>query len=48
MQDQSLADIENLPPPDVIAEEIVDELSSALAQFEAVASELRANEEDAD
>jgi type I restriction enzyme M protein len=41
VKDESLADIENLPAPDVIADEIVDHLSSALAQFETVANELR-------
>jgi type I restriction enzyme M protein len=41
VKDETLADAENLPEPEVIAEEIVEHLSSALAQFEAVASELR-------
>jgi type I restriction enzyme M protein len=41
VKDESLTDAESLPPPEVIAEEIVEHLSSALAQFEAVASELR-------
>jgi type I restriction enzyme M protein len=40
LKDESLTDAESLPPPEVIAEEIVEHLSSALAQFEAVASEL--------
>ncbi len=43
VKDETLADAENLPEPEVIAEEIVEHLSSALAQFEAVASELRGN-----
>jgi type I restriction enzyme M protein len=46
VKDESLTDAESLPPPEVIAEEIVEHLSSALAQFEAVASELRGNEGD--
>jgi type I restriction enzyme M protein len=32
--DESLADSANLPDPDVIAEEIVEDLRAALAQFE--------------
>jgi len=43
VEDKSLVDVENLPAPDVIAEEIVEQLNSALAQFEAVASDLRAD-----
>ena len=43
VEDESLTDAENLPAPEVIAEEIVEHLSSALAQFESVASELRGN-----
>ena len=42
--DESLTDVESLPAPEVIAEEIVDHLSSALAQFESVAAELRGDE----
>ena len=41
VKDQSLTDAESLPAPEVIAEEIVEHLSSALEQFEAVAGELR-------
>ncbi len=41
VKDESLTDAENLPAPEVIAEEIVEHLSAALAQFEAVAAELR-------
>jgi type I restriction enzyme M protein len=44
VKDESLTDPESLPPPAVIAEEIVEHLSSALVQFEEVASELRADE----
>ena len=44
VKDESLTDAESLPAPEVIADEIVEYLSSALAQFEAVASELRGEE----
>jgi len=40
LKDESLDDLENLPPPDVIAAEIVDNLEAALEQFQAVAEEL--------
>jgi hypothetical protein len=33
LKDDSLADSDNLPPPDVIAQEIVDDLEAALEQF---------------
>lgn len=36
----SLADSDNLPPPDVIAQEIVDDLEAALEQFRLIASDL--------
>ena len=32
--------MDNLPPPDVIAQEIVEDLEAALAQFSAVAASL--------
>ena len=44
VEDKSLVDVENLAGPDVIAEEIVEQLTSALAQFEVVASQLRGDE----
>ena len=40
LRDESLEDLENLPPPDVIAQEIVEDLEAALAEFAAVASSL--------
>jgi type I restriction enzyme M protein len=40
LKDDSLEDTENLPDPDVLAEEIVESLQSALAQFENIADEL--------
>jgi type I restriction enzyme M protein len=40
LRDESLEDTENLPPPDVIAAEIVEDLAAALAEFAAVADSL--------
>jgi type I restriction enzyme M protein len=40
LRDESLEDLENLPPPDVIAREIVEDLEAALAEFSAVAESL--------
>jgi type I restriction enzyme M protein len=40
LKDESLEASENLPEPDVIAGEIVEDLRAALAQFEEVASDL--------
>ncbi len=40
LKDDSLEDIDNLPSPDVIAREIVEDLTAALAEFEAVATAL--------
>jgi type I restriction enzyme M protein len=40
LPDESLEDPDNLPAPEVIAREIVDDLTAALAEFEAVASAL--------
>ena len=40
LKDASMTDLENLPEPDVLAEEIVENLRSALATFEAVAGEV--------
>ena len=37
LRDESLEDLDNLPSPDVIAREIVEDLTAALAEFEAVA-----------
>jgi len=42
LKDDSLQDLDNLPSPDVIAREIVEDLTAALAEFEAVASALEA------
>ena len=40
LKDDSLEDTENLPPPEVIAQEIVEDLEAALAEFSAVAESL--------
>lgn len=40
LKDDSLEDLDNLPSPDVIAREIVEDLTAALAEFEAVAAAL--------
>ncbi|MBT3039305.1 MAG: type I restriction-modification system subunit M [Candidatus Thiodiazotropha sp. (ex Ctena orbiculata)] len=42
MKDESLEDTENLPPPDVLAQEIVEQLEAALEEFRNV-EELLAN-----
>jgi type I restriction enzyme M protein len=40
LRDDSLEDMENLPPPEVIAQEIVEDLEAALAEFAAIADSL--------
>ena len=40
LKDDSPADSDNLPPPDVIAQEIVDDLEAALEQFRLIAGDL--------
>ena len=40
LRDDSLADSDNLPAPDIIAQEIVDDLEAALEQFREIAEEL--------
>lgn len=40
LRDESLEDLDNLPGPDVIAREIVEDLTAALAEFGAVAAAL--------
>lgn len=40
LKDESLADSESLPEPDVLAAEIADDLQAALEQFSSIASEL--------
>jgi type I restriction enzyme M protein len=40
LRDESLNDLDNLPAPEVIAREIVEDLTAALTEFEAVATAL--------
>lgn len=42
LRDDSLEDVDNLPAPEIIAREIVEDLTAALAEFEAVAAALQA------
>ena len=42
LRDESLEDTDNLPAPEIIAREIVEDLTAALAEFEAVAAALEA------
>jgi type I restriction enzyme M protein len=42
LKDDSLADSDNLPPPDVIAQEIVEDLEAALEQFRLIAGDIGA------
>jgi type I restriction enzyme M protein len=41
LKDKSLEDSEDLPPPEVLAQEIADDLQTALEQFSAIASKLK-------
>ena len=41
LKDESLEDSANLPDPDIIAAEIVEDLQAALAQFATIATDLR-------
>jgi type I restriction enzyme M protein len=43
LKDESLADSDNLPPPEVIAQEIVEDLEAALEQFRLIAGDLSAD-----
>ena len=40
LRDESLEDSDNLPDPDVLAQEIVDDLEAALEQFREIATDL--------
>ncbi len=40
LRDESLEDVDSLPAPEIIAREIVEDLTAALAEFEAVATAL--------
>jgi type I restriction enzyme M protein len=41
IKDQSLADLDNLPNPDVLAEEIIENLEAGLGSFKAILSEIQ-------
>jgi type I restriction enzyme M protein len=41
LKDKSLEDSDNLPEPDVLAQEITDDLQTALEQFTTIAGELK-------
>ena len=41
LKDDSLSDLENLLVPEVIARQIIDDLTAALAQFEVIAEVLK-------
>ncbi|MBX9961542.1 MAG: hypothetical protein K2Y35_00700 [Burkholderiales bacterium] len=41
LKDESLAGSDNLPPPKVIAQEIVEDLEAALEQFRSITEDLR-------
>lgn len=43
LRDQSLADLDNLPDPDVLAEEIVENLEAGLESFKAIIASLNAS-----
>jgi type I restriction enzyme M protein len=43
LRDESLEESDNLPDPDVLAQEIVEDLQAALEQFREIAVDLRAN-----
>jgi type I restriction enzyme M protein len=47
LEDESPADSENLPPPEVTAQEIVDDLEAALEQFRLIAGDLNSGEKSA-
>jgi type I restriction enzyme M protein len=42
LKDQSLEDSDDLPPPDVLAQEIADDLQTALEQFTAISEKVKA------
>jgi type I restriction enzyme M protein len=42
LKDKSLEDSEDLPKPDILADDIGDDLEAALEQFQAIAAKLKA------
>jgi type I restriction enzyme M protein len=47
LKDESLAESDNLPPPEVIAQEIVEDLEAALEQFRLIAGDLNGGKAEA-
>lgn len=43
VKDKSLADLDNLPDPDVLAEEIAENLSAALENFRTIVGRLQSS-----
>jgi hypothetical protein len=43
LRDETLEESDNLPDPDLLAQEIVEDLEAALEQFREIAADLRAN-----
>ena len=43
IKDKSLADLDNLPDPDVLAGEIIDNLETAMESFREIMVELESN-----
>jgi type I restriction enzyme M protein len=43
LKDKTLEDSDNLPEPDVLAQEIIDDLENALEQLRSVAMELKSS-----
>ena len=43
IRDKSLTDTDSLPPPEILATEIADDLEAALEQFTKIAARLKAN-----
>ncbi|MBI4491147.1 MAG: hypothetical protein HY694_18850 [Deltaproteobacteria bacterium] len=43
LKDESLEESDNLPDPDLLAQEIVEDLEAALEQFREIAADLGAN-----
>ena len=41
LKDKSLADLDNLPDPDVLAEEIIENLEAGLASFQQIVNSLK-------
>ena len=48
LRDESLEDTDNLPAPEIIAAEIIEDLEAALAEFQAIADSLAATSQGPD